>query len=116
MPRGPPRRPFPFRRGGEGGTGTHSPPRVPGNIGAGGAWAAAVFRPGGTTDPLRDRDVIEMYAPYSWMDPMVFENLGLAGRGEGWRLLEAGVTAFGGTLPVTPSGGLLGANPMGAAG
>src|SRR5262249_49425766 len=59
---------------------------------------------------------IEMFSPYSWMDPMVFENLGLAERGEGWRLLEDGVTGLGGALPVNPSGGLLGANPMGAAG
>ena len=75
-----------------------------------------MFRPAGITEPLRDLDVIEMFSPYSWMDPMVFENLGLAERGEGWRLLDEGVTAFEGALPVNPSGGLLGANPMGAAG
>ena len=47
---------------------------------------------------------------------MVLENLGLATPSTGWRLVDDGVTALGGDLPVNPSGGLLGANPIGAAG
>ena len=36
--------------------------------------------------------------------------------GRGWRLIDGGTSAVGGILPVNPSGGLLGANPIGAAG
>ncbi|HEV2369011.1 MAG TPA: thiolase domain-containing protein, partial [Acidimicrobiales bacterium] len=36
--------------------------------------------------------------------------------GTGWKLTDAGVTAFEGELPVNPSGGVLSANAIGAAG
>lgn len=83
---------------------------------AGRDCAAAVYRQSGVTDPGRDLDVAELFVPYSWMEPIVLENLGLAAPGTGWRLVDDGATAMGGSLPVNPSGGLLGANPIGAAG
>lgn len=46
----------------------------------------------------------------------MLENLALAEPGAGWRLIEQDATAMDGALPVNPSGGLLGANPIGAAG
>ena len=46
-----------------------------------------------------------------------YENLGLAKRYEGWRLIEEGHTAIGGRIPVNPSGGLLArGHPIGATG
>jgi acetyl-CoA C-acetyltransferase len=83
---------------------------------AGRDCAAAVYRAAGITDPRRDLDVAELFVPYSWMEPVVLENLGLADIGAGWRLVDDGATAMDGALPVNPSGGLLGANPIGAAG
>jgi acetyl-CoA C-acetyltransferase len=79
--------------------------------------AAAVYRQAGIQNPVRALDVAELFVPYSWMEPLVLENLGLAtAGGGGWRLLESGETACDGSLPVNPSGGLLGANPIGAGG
>jgi acetyl-CoA C-acetyltransferase len=78
--------------------------------------ATAVYRHAGIDDPARDLDVAELFVPYSWMEPLLLENLWFAPPGEGWRLIEEGATAFAGRMPVNPSGGLLGANPIGAAG
>jgi acetyl-CoA C-acetyltransferase len=83
---------------------------------AGRDCAAAVYRQSGIEDPWRELDAAELFVPYSWMEPVLLENLGLAGPGEGWRLIERGATSMDGELPVNPSGGLLGANPIGAAG
>ena len=84
--------------------------------GAGRDCATAVYRAAGMTDPARELDVAELFVPYSWMEPVLLENLGLAPTGAGWRLVDDGATAMDGPLPVNPSGGLLGANPIGAAG
>jgi acetyl-CoA C-acetyltransferase len=79
--------------------------------------AAAVYQQAGIEDPVRQLDVAELFVPYSWMEPLLLENLGLAAPGGGgWRMVESGVTALDGSLPVNPSGGLLGANPIGAGG
>lgn len=78
--------------------------------------AADVYRQAGIGDPVQELDVAELFVPYSWMEPLLLENLGLAETGQGWRMVERGATALDGALPVNPSGGLLGANPIGAAG
>jgi acetyl-CoA C-acetyltransferase len=78
--------------------------------------AAYLWRTTGITNPLQEVDCAEIYVPFSWFEPMWLENLGFAGRGEGWRLTEAGETAIGGSLPVNPSGGVLSSNPIGASG
>ncbi len=57
-----------------------------------------------------------MYVPFSWYEPMWLESLGFADKGEGWRLVEEGVTRLGGDLPVNTSGGVLSSNPIGASG
>ncbi|CAN5637627.1 thiolase domain-containing protein [soil metagenome] len=83
----------------------------------GGAECAAdVFAQAGITDPRRQVDCVEMYVPFSWFEPMWLENLGFAGPGEGWKLVEEGVTAMDGDLPVNMSGGVLSSNPIGASG
>jgi acetyl-CoA C-acetyltransferase len=78
--------------------------------------ARAVYRQAGLAEPVRDLDVAELFIPYSWMEPLLLENLELAETNQGWPMVDDGATAIGGRLPVNPSGGLLGANPIGASG
>jgi acetyl-CoA C-acetyltransferase len=78
--------------------------------------AADVFKQAGITDPRREIDVVEMYVPFSWFEPMWLENLGFCGEGEGWKLVEDGVTQMDGDFPVNMSGGVLSSNPIGASG
>ena len=83
---------------------------------AGQDCAADVYRQAGITNPREQVDVIEMYVPFSWYEPMWLENLGFAPEGEGWKLTESGVTQMDGDLPVNCSGGVLSTNPIGASG
>ncbi|WCO66137.1 thiolase domain-containing protein [Iamia majanohamensis] len=92
------------------------PGRDPVNPRGGQDCAADVYAQAGITDPRRDVDVVEMYVPFSWYEPMWLENLGFAAEGDGWRLTEDGVTERGGDLPVNCSGGVLSSNPIGASG
>jgi acetyl-CoA C-acetyltransferase len=78
--------------------------------------AADVYRQAGITNPREEIDVVEMYVPFSWFEPMWLENLGFAAAGEGWQLVEEGVTEMTGDLPVNCSGGVLSSNPIGASG
>jgi acetyl-CoA C-acetyltransferase len=83
----------------------------------GGALCAKdVYRQAGITDPRRQIDCAEIYVPFSWFEPMWLENLLFAEPGEGWRLVEDGVTQLDGDLPVNMSGGVLSTNPIGASG
>ncbi|MET0133253.1 MAG: thiolase domain-containing protein [Kibdelosporangium sp.] len=83
---------------------------------AGRECAAEAYRQAGIDDPLSQVDVAELYIPYSWYEPIWLENIGLAATGSGWRLVEEDRTAFGGDIPVNPSGGVLSGNPTGATG
>ncbi len=83
---------------------------------AGRDCARDLYRQAGITDPREQIDVVEMYVPFSWFEPMWLENLGFAGPGEGWRMVEAGTTEIDGELPVNCSGGVLCSNPIGASG
>jgi acetyl-CoA C-acetyltransferase len=83
---------------------------------AGKDCAADVFRQAGITDPINEIDVVEMYVPFSWFEPMWLENLGFAAEGDGWKLTDAGETEMTGKLPVNCSGGVLSSNPIGASG
>jgi acetyl-CoA C-acetyltransferase len=83
---------------------------------AGRECAADAYRQAGLHDPARQVDVAELYIPYSWYEPIWLENTGLAEEGKGWQLVAEGRTAFGGDLPVNPSGGVLSGNPTGATG
>ncbi len=83
---------------------------------AGADCARALYRTAGIRDPRREVDVAELYVPFSWYEPMWLENLGFCEAGEGWKLVDQGVTAAGGELPINPSGGVLCTNPIGASG
>jgi acetyl-CoA acyltransferase len=64
-----------------------------------------------------DLDVVEVHDAAAPAELMVYEELGLCGRGEGPKLLASGATRLGGRQPVNPSGGLLSkGHPIGATG
>ncbi|PTY76752.1 acetyl-CoA acetyltransferase [Heyndrickxia sporothermodurans] len=64
-----------------------------------------------------DIDVIELHDCFSMTEILAIEALGLAKRGEGWKLIEAEQTKHGGKVPVNTSGGLLSrGHPIGATG
>ena len=83
---------------------------------AGQLCAKDVYKQLGITKPAEEIDVGEIYVPFSWFEPMWMENLGFAEVGEGWKMTESGATAMDGSFPVNPSGGVLSANAIGAAG
>jgi acetyl-CoA acyltransferase len=64
-----------------------------------------------------DIDVIELHDCFAQNELITYEGLGLCGRGEGERLVEAGDNTYGGRWVVNPSGGLLSkGHPLGATG
>ena len=78
--------------------------------------AKALWKAAGITSPIDEIDVAEIYVPFSWFEPMWLENLGFAEEGTGWKLVQDGVTALDGDLPINMSGGVLSSNPIGASG
>ena len=64
-----------------------------------------------------DLDLIELHDCFATAEIVHYENLGICAEGEGGRLIDEGVTALGGRLPVNVSGGLLSkGHPLGATG
>lgn len=64
-----------------------------------------------------DLEVIELHDAMAPAELVLYERLGLCGPGEGPRLVDEGVTALGGRVPVNPSGGLCSrGHPVGATG
>lgn len=87
---------------------TGSDPAPPTARAARDAYAAAAVGP-------EDLDVVECQDTDAARELLAYEELGLCGRGESGKLLDEGVTALSGRLPVNPSGGLLSkGEPLGA--
>jgi len=62
-------------------------------------------------------DAIETHDCFTISEYIALEHFGLAKPGQGWELIESDTIAFSGSLPVNPSGGLIGAgHPVGATG
>jgi acetyl-CoA C-acetyltransferase len=80
------------------------------------AAAEKAYRMAGIGDPLKELDLVEVHDITAFHELMVYEALGLAPEGGGARLMEDGVTAPSGALPVNPSGGVLSSNLYGASG
>ena len=78
--------------------------------------AKKAYAMAGIGRPREEIDVAEICAPYSFQELLWCEQLGFCKEGEGGRLIEEGVTARDGELPVNPSGGVLAANPYVARG
>jgi acetyl-CoA C-acetyltransferase len=75
-----------------------------------------IYRSAGITNPRRQFDVVEVQEPYTCFELSYYESLGLCAPGEAAALIASGATAATGDIPVNPSGGCAGANPIGAAG
>jgi acetyl-CoA acyltransferase len=61
--------------------------------------------------------VAEVHDCFAVTEVMMYEALGFAARGEGWKLAVSGATALGGAIPVNTGGGLLAfGHPVGATG
>jgi acetyl-CoA C-acetyltransferase len=78
--------------------------------------ARHVYRAAGITNPRRQFDVVEVQEPYTCFELSYYESLGLCAPGEAAELIRSGATQVDGDIPVNPSGGCAGANPIGAAG
>lgn len=65
----------------------------------------------------RALSAIETHDCFSMSEYMAIDHFGLTAPGESYRAIESGELEFGGTIPMNPSGGLLGGgHPVGATG
>jgi acetyl-CoA C-acetyltransferase len=78
--------------------------------------ARKAYKMAGIVNPRREFDVVELQEPYSYFELSYYEGLGLCAPGGAAKLIESGATQIGGDIPVNPSGGSMGANPIGAVG
>ena len=79
-------------------------------LAAGAAYEAAGLGPA-------DLDCVEVHDAAASAELVIYEQLGLAGPGDGAALIRSGQTELGGALPVNTSGGLLArGHPIGATG
>lgn len=78
--------------------------------------AASAYKMAGIQDPKKEIDLAELYDAFTYQELLWTEGLGFCEKGQGGKLLESGATGKWGQLPVNPSGGLLGAHPVIAAG
>jgi len=78
--------------------------------------ARNAYRMAGITDPRREIQVAEVYAPFTISEIICYENFGFCKRGDGGKFVEDGVSMLQGELPVNPSGGVLCSNPIAASG
>lgn len=76
--------------------------------------ARHVYRSAGITNPRRQFDVVEVQEPYTCFELSYYESLGLCAPGGAAELVSSGATGMEGDIPVNPSGGCAGANPIGA--
>ncbi len=76
--------------------------------------AQRVYKKAGITNPRRQFDVAELQEPYTCFELSYYEGLGLCPTGEAANLIESGATNMEGDIPCNPSGGCMGANPIGA--
>lgn len=66
---------------------------------------------------LESLDVIETHDCFTISEYVAYDHLGLSEPGQGWQVVEAGTARMDGSLPVNPSGGLIGGgHPVGATG
>jgi acetyl-CoA C-acetyltransferase len=66
---------------------------------------------------LDDLDGLETHDCFTPSEYVAIDHIGLTGPGESWKAIENGEIEMGGTLPINPSGGLIGGgHPVGASG
>jgi len=81
------------------------------------AAARQAYDMAGIKHPAKEIDLAEVYDSYAFNELQYCEALGLCGEGEAGKAIDKGIFEIGGSIPVNPSGGLLGhGNPLGTAG
>ena len=80
------------------------------------AAAKKAYQMAGITNPRNEIDLVELSDYYSYQELLWLEGMGFCRRGEGGKMVERGITAIDGELPVNPSGGILSGNPVTVAG
>ena len=79
--------------------------------------ARMAYEQAGVKDPRHEIDMAECHDCFTITEIINYEDLGFAPRGEGWKLIEEGVTSLDGKLPVNPDGGVKAfGHPIGASG
>ena len=78
--------------------------------------AAKAYEMAGIKDPASEIDLAEIHSMFASQEPILAEALGLYPEGSGGQAIDEGWTDLGGRLPLNPSGGPLGANPITAGG
>jgi len=78
--------------------------------------ARGAYKMAGIQDPTKEIDIAEIYDAFSYQELLWSEGLGFCEKGAGGKLVTSGATAKDGSLPINPSGGLMGAHPVIAAG
>ncbi|MEM2618350.1 MAG: thiolase family protein [Candidatus Hadarchaeales archaeon] len=78
--------------------------------------ARDAYEMAGIKNPYAELDVFEVSEKFAHEELMIYEALGLCREGKGKALLEKGLTEKEGEIPVNPSGGALGADPVCATG
>jgi acetyl-CoA C-acetyltransferase len=73
-----------------------------------------LYKRNGITNVRKDVDLAEIYEPSNWEEMNLYEHLHFCDKGEGWKLIEKGITEIEGEFPVNCSGGVLATNPIGA--
>lgn len=78
--------------------------------------AERAYKMAGISDPAGQIDFAEISARFAHQEPIICEALGLFPEGSGGAVAEQGLSEIDGEMPVSPSGGALGAYPFSAAG
>jgi len=78
--------------------------------------ARTAYKMAGIKDPSSELDVAEVSEKFAHEELMIYEALDLCKEGQGKNLIEKGTTHRDGSMPVNPSGGALGADPVCATG
>ncbi|MDI6754594.1 MAG: thiolase family protein [Thermodesulfobacteriota bacterium] len=78
--------------------------------------AQKAYSMAGITNPRKEIDLVELSDYFSYQELLWLEGMGFCQQGEGGKMIDQGITAMGGELPVNPSGGILSGNPITVAG
>ncbi len=79
--------------------------------------AQIAYQQAGIKSPRHEINIAEVHDCFTITEIINYEDLGFANQGEGWRLIEEGVTTLEGKLPVNTDGGLKAfGHPLGASG
>ena len=79
--------------------------------------AKEAYKRANITEPKKDIQMAELHDAFSGIEPIIYEDLFFCEKGEGGKMVDDGIVTMNGSLPVSPSGGLIGCgHPVGATG